>query len=245
MLALADSANDEGVCWPSIAALAVKAGIGHSTAEQALRSLETDGLVERNHRKDQSSLYQIHLDRLPPAPDVARPAPRETHGTTPRGSHGSPPVDLTGDPRGSHGENPKGTQKRNPKDFPDAAAPEQQSLPLSLPAVVQKPVEEDPSKVINKRAVKLAQWYYERIGGMGNVAAFIAVIKQAVVRDFTDQQITVALGFLAERRWTLTAERLAHTLNGGPRPASAAPMRDANGRDPRKHYTIDGRELQV
>ena len=47
LLALADSANDAGVCWPSIATLAAKAGCSHSSAEDAIRALTADGLIRR------------------------------------------------------------------------------------------------------------------------------------------------------------------------------------------------------
>lgn len=99
----------------------------------------------------------------------------------------------------------------------DAAAPGEQEALIPVPQK-QAVDEENPStREINKRATVLAQEHYERLGKMGNVPAFMKIIKQAVVREYPDQAISRALAYIAENNWTLTAERLANTLRGGPK----------------------------
>lgn len=232
LLALADSANDEGVCWPSIATLAHKANIARTTTEDAIRSLETDGLIVRNRRFNDSNVYEIVTARLVATPPEIRGTPPEIHG--------SPPPESGGPPPEIPGTNRKGTKNRNLKTS-DAAAPEQAALDLPLPADLEKPAEEEKELTLNQRATRGAQWYYERLGKMGNVPAFMKIIRQAMQAGYTDGQIKVALGFIADHQWTLTGERLANTLRGGPKPASSLP---ANGQR-QKVYLPSGMELQT
>lgn len=69
LLALADSANDEGVCWPSMATIARKAGIGLSSARKACAALEEEGLLVREerrveHARNKSNIYVIDAKKL-------------------------------------------------------------------------------------------------------------------------------------------------------------------------------------
>lgn len=85
---------------------------------------------------------------------------------------------------------------------------------------------------VNQVATRLAQAHYERLGKMGRVPAFVQIIRKAVERDFTPEQITAALEYLAENRWTLTEEKLANALRGGPqRPTRPAPGAAQHSRD--------------
>jgi hypothetical protein len=45
LLALADNANDEGLCWPSVATLARKAGMDERTVQRAIGRLVAAGHV--------------------------------------------------------------------------------------------------------------------------------------------------------------------------------------------------------
>jgi hypothetical protein len=82
---------------------------------------------------------------------------------------------------------------------------------------------------LNQRAVILAQAHYERLGKMGNVPAFVQVIRKALERNYADADVDRVLEWLADRRWTLTEERLAHALRGGPQPAgNTAPTTTRN-----------------
>jgi hypothetical protein len=93
LLALADCANDEGECWPSIATLKRKTGAGERTIQRAIRALELEGVVERKETIGKGNRYWLHprhtgtparaapvSDRHPPPPErhptPARAAPK-------------------------------------------------------------------------------------------------------------------------------------------------------------------------
>lgn len=65
LMMLADRANDEGVCWPSTTTLAKASGMSRSTAELALRKLESMGAITTRHRTDGgvnlSNLYTVNM----------------------------------------------------------------------------------------------------------------------------------------------------------------------------------------
>lgn len=211
LLALADSANDEGVCWPSIRTLKTKAQCGQTTAEDALRSLDYDGLVKRDRRFNDTSVYTINVAKL----------------TTPE-YRGTP--EIQGDPPPKSGDTPpekprnnrKGTQKEPSSS--DAAAPGEQAALIPEPPKPSFDEENPAVKTLNQRAVLLAQNQYERLGKMGNVAAFSKIIRKALEHEYTDDQVDKAVAYIAENRWTLTEERLANTLRGGPKKPSRSPQ---------------------
>lgn len=90
LLAIADFASEEGVCWPSIAVLARRARTSERHVQRVLTDLEATGWVSRNDRKGHSTVYRI----TPPTPDVevtrgrhpGHPTPdtQVTPGVTPR-----------------------------------------------------------------------------------------------------------------------------------------------------------------
>lgn len=65
LLAMADFANDEGLCWPSVATLAKKARLSDRQAQRALRELESDGEVAlvkaggRENGRARASVYRV------------------------------------------------------------------------------------------------------------------------------------------------------------------------------------------
>lgn len=63
LLALADYANDEGLCWPSYKKLAKRARVGHRRAMQCVKSLEEEGwlVLERRGNIGQSNHYRLKL----------------------------------------------------------------------------------------------------------------------------------------------------------------------------------------
>lgn len=67
LLALADHANENAVCWPSIALLVQRAHVGERTVQRALQSLEDGGFIFRERRQrengsDTSNLYRLNMD---------------------------------------------------------------------------------------------------------------------------------------------------------------------------------------
>jgi len=69
LLALADCANDEGTCWPSISTISSMANINQQTTRKYLWAMESIGLITAEDRKDKigrrtSNLYKINLGKL-------------------------------------------------------------------------------------------------------------------------------------------------------------------------------------
>lgn len=126
LLAIADSANDEGVCWPNMATIARKAGVGVSSARKACAALEEEGLLEREYRKattaagnetNKSSIYTINAEKL--AARVQAPAQIER---PPARSERTPPPGTSGAPAQIERHNRKENPQVEPKLNQDAAA---------------------------------------------------------------------------------------------------------------------------
>lgn len=93
LLALADCANDEGLCWPSMATLARKCSKSDRTLQKAIHSLCEKGHMSREERPGRGVLYQIHPrsdctpekasppKRTTPTPEAASDKPKETINT--------------------------------------------------------------------------------------------------------------------------------------------------------------------
>lgn len=77
LLALADCANDEGHCWPSMATLAKKCSKGERTVQGVIKKLVDDGHITREERLGKGCNYWIHprRDCAPQAPRPAKVAP--------------------------------------------------------------------------------------------------------------------------------------------------------------------------
>ncbi len=72
LLALADNANDEGYCWPSMATLARKCSKSDRTVQRSIQSLEEKGHLTREERPGKGVLYRIH-PRQDVTPDTVSP----------------------------------------------------------------------------------------------------------------------------------------------------------------------------
>lgn len=69
LLCLADCANDEGVCWPSIRKIAQKANLSEPMTKKYLNALIEVGLVNREEREDHSgrqtsNFYTIDIMKI-------------------------------------------------------------------------------------------------------------------------------------------------------------------------------------
>lgn len=97
LLALADWANDEGLCWPSINRLAVKASMAGRSIQRIIRELEDAGFVRRDEVTGKGNKYWIlspltdchprHSVTPPltdshPTPDTVSPNTSEIHHIT-------------------------------------------------------------------------------------------------------------------------------------------------------------------
>lgn len=90
LLALADQANDDGRnCWPSVETICHRSGQGERTVRRALQSLESKGILTRNHREGTSTQYHVHPCQIGTPAETA-PLPKTTK--TPAKLAPKPPI---------------------------------------------------------------------------------------------------------------------------------------------------------
>jgi hypothetical protein len=75
LLALADWANDDGLCWPSINRLAIKASLTSRAVQKTIRSLEDAGFIRREEVLGKGNRYWISapLNDVHPCPTFTPP----------------------------------------------------------------------------------------------------------------------------------------------------------------------------
>lgn len=126
LLALADNANDEGLCWPSVMTLTHKCGMDARTVQRVVTRLCDAGHVTVHERQGKSNYYTVHPRRSaapaechpgtqPPTPGVAPPPPpaqrRDPPGVAPPINIIEPPVEPSGNRQGAK------KAKHLPEDF--------------------------------------------------------------------------------------------------------------------------------
>lgn len=77
LLALADCANDEGHCWPSMATLAKKCSKGERTVQGVIKDLVAGGHLSRIEKPGKGCDYWIHPVQA--KPEMQGYSPPETH----------------------------------------------------------------------------------------------------------------------------------------------------------------------
>src|SRR5690554_1996234 len=85
LLAIADAANEEGICWPSVKALAQKCGVQPRTARKTLSRLVEQGFIERIERPGRSNVYRL---RTPASGDTRSAATPGSPGPAHPGTKG-------------------------------------------------------------------------------------------------------------------------------------------------------------
>ena len=82
LLSLADWANDEGLCWPSINRLAIKTSMAGRSVQRIIRDLESMGFINRDEVLGKGNRYWIYipLTECHPCPSVTPPL-TESHPT--------------------------------------------------------------------------------------------------------------------------------------------------------------------
>lgn len=101
LLALADHANDQGLCWPGVARIAEKAMMDSRSVPRTIKRLIDKGLIAVEPRAGRTNRYRLALDKAFETPD-------SVSGVTPdsrsQGSAGGPPArSQGGDDTGSQG----------------------------------------------------------------------------------------------------------------------------------------------
>lgn len=211
----------------SQASIAKALNLDAGTVRKAFIELHKAGYLRRvpqtSHTGRQADLLILSHERLTEdewAAELAIFAGGSPSGKTPSGEN---PAGKT-----PSGENPVRKKTNSEEDHleentSDAAA---SAALFEIPQEDGKDAPRPKVPTINQRANALAAQHYERLGKMGNVPAFAKIAKQALAHDWSDAAVDEAMAYIAENHWTLTAERLANTLRGGPKlPSRPAPAR--------------------
>jgi len=97
LLALADWANDEGLCWPSINRLSIKTSLASRSVQRLIRQLEEMGFIKRDEVTGKGNRYWISIPTTEchprhsvtppltgchPTPDTVSPNTSYTHQDT-------------------------------------------------------------------------------------------------------------------------------------------------------------------
>lgn len=93
LISLADNANDQGVCWPSIPTIGLRCCMSERAVQNAIKWLESVGIVSANRQNGRHTSYMLTPARYSP--------PQEMHprtACTPAGDAPTPAGDA-GDPR--------------------------------------------------------------------------------------------------------------------------------------------------
>lgn len=61
LLSLADQANDDGVCWPSVGSIAARCRVSERTVKRWLAHLQSVGILTTRRRYNNSNVYRITL----------------------------------------------------------------------------------------------------------------------------------------------------------------------------------------
>ena len=86
LISLADNANDEGVCWPSVARIAKRTCLAERTVQAAIKWLGNVGILSVRERMGRSTVYTLTPAAYAPPQDVhpaadAPPPPQLTTQT--------------------------------------------------------------------------------------------------------------------------------------------------------------------
>ncbi|MDE4918302.1 helix-turn-helix protein [Cupriavidus metallidurans] len=129
LISLADNANDQGVCWPSIDTIAMRTCFSERAVQNAIKWLETNRLLRAERVTGKSTNYVLTPDRYqPPAGDAP---PQEVHpagcAPTPAAGAPQPPQQMHQPPQEVHPNRkeppsePSGNRKRSPARADDDA----------------------------------------------------------------------------------------------------------------------------
>lgn len=80
-MVIADAADKDGVCWPSLEYLVDSTRLSKATVSRALAELENGGYLSRRRRRAQSSVLTLRRERLA---EVRVPHHEDSHGEEPQ-----------------------------------------------------------------------------------------------------------------------------------------------------------------
>lgn len=118
LISLADQANDQGVCWPSVDSIAMRCCLSKRAVQQAIKWLRSVGIVSVEERQGRSTMYSVtpaayappqemhpsskctRAGNAPTPADAAPPPPQEMH-PTPAASAPRTVIEPTREPSGN------------------------------------------------------------------------------------------------------------------------------------------------
>lgn len=120
LVKLADNANDEGFCWPSVIYICKHTGLARSTVQRCVKALENGGWLKIERRKIGdayvSNIYTLQINQTLSKKDV------DFEGGSPTVRLPSPTVRLGGSPTvGPEPSYSEPSLNRNPPASPDAS----------------------------------------------------------------------------------------------------------------------------
>lgn len=90
LISLADQANDDGYCWPSVKTITVRTCLSERAVQGAIKWLASVGILRTSERRGTSTVYQLTPAAYAP-PQEMRPAPA---APSPAPAAGVPPQEL-------------------------------------------------------------------------------------------------------------------------------------------------------
>jgi hypothetical protein len=190
LISLADQANDEGYCWPSVQTLMKRTGLCERSIRGHLTDLENAGHLTRGFRNGHSTVYNVHpiAKDCTPAKNCI-PAP-----------HAPPPLHLMQDPPAPHAPI-------------TVIEPKEESKPLSNPDGFDEFWSAYPRKVGKGEAKKL--WAKLKVNGrLPKVLSAIAAQKStAQWKKDGGQFIPLPATWLRQGRWDDEVQQSTSSFN--------------------------------
>ena len=78
LLALADRAHDDGICWPSVLDIARRCGVRSRTIRYHLNTLRDRGLLNVQARPGRANIFRLHLKSISPPLKPISPPPLQS-----------------------------------------------------------------------------------------------------------------------------------------------------------------------
>jgi hypothetical protein len=169
LMALADYADDDGVCWPSIAGLCEYTCFGKSAVIEAIKSLERAGLVSANRADRYRTSYIVRIPAIS-SNELVRESDMSGKQTSPAGGglvrladfEVREPEDEVREPDTNHQEPSRTTSKATTKKraptqpCPEGVEPQTWADWLSLRKAKRAPVTETVLREARAEAAKAA-----------------------------------------------------------------------------------------
>lgn len=101
LISLADNANDEGVCWPSVSNISLRTCLSERAVQGAIKWLQAAGALTTSDRTGRSTVYTVTPGAYAPPQQMH---PRRWCGVTPANAAPHPHSSCTPPPQQLHPE---------------------------------------------------------------------------------------------------------------------------------------------